>query len=101
MKLLFLTGSRSDWGYIKPIIDICKKKKINHKLCVTNMLLLDSYGMGINEIKKEGYKVDEEIFMTLDGHNSFTTAKSMGVFIISFVEIGSGLLLMLLSKLLF
>ena len=87
MRLLFLTGSRSDWGYIKPIIDICKKKKINHRLCVTNMLLLDSYGMGINEIKKEGYKVDEEIFMTLDGHNSFTTAKSMGVFIISFVDV--------------
>ena len=87
MKLLFLTGSRSDWGYIKPIIDICKKKKINHKLCVTNMLLLDSFGMGVNGIKKEGYKVDEEIFMTLDGHNSFTTAKSMGVFIISFVDV--------------
>lgn len=29
MKLLFILGSRGEWGYIKPIIDICKKKKLN------------------------------------------------------------------------
>jgi GDP/UDP-N,N'-diacetylbacillosamine 2-epimerase (hydrolysing) len=87
MKVLFLTGSRSDWGYIKPVIEICKKKKIKHKLCVTNMLLLDSFGLGVNEIKKEGFKVDEEIFMTLDGHNSYTTAKSIGVFILAFTDL--------------
>ena len=27
MKLLFVTGSRSEWGYIKPILEILKKKK--------------------------------------------------------------------------
>ena len=27
MKVLFVTGSRSEWGYIKPILDILKKKK--------------------------------------------------------------------------
>ena len=56
MKILFLTGSRSDWGYIKPIIEIARTLKINHKLCVTNMLLLDSFGYGVNDIKKEGFK---------------------------------------------
>ena len=50
MKLLFLTGSRSDWGYIKPILTECKKQKIKNYLCVTNMLLLDSFGYGAKEI---------------------------------------------------
>ena len=27
MKILFVTGSRSEWGYIKPILEILKKKK--------------------------------------------------------------------------
>ena len=31
MKLLFLTGSRSEWGYIKPILELCKIKKLNHE----------------------------------------------------------------------
>lgn len=87
MKVLFLSGSRSDWGYIKPVIDECKKKKIKNYLCITNMLLLDSFGYGIKNIKKDGYKVDEEIFMSLDGYNSHTTSKSMGIFIISFADI--------------
>ena len=87
MKIIFLTGSRSDWGYIKPIIEICKKQKINHKLCVTNMLLLDSFGYAVNEIKKDGFKIHEEIYMSLDGFNEYTTVKSMGIFMISFVDI--------------
>ena len=87
MKILFLTGSRSDWGYIKPIIEITRKQKISHKLCVTNMLLLDSFGYGVNDIKKEGFKVHEEIYMSLDGFNEYTTVKSMGIFMISFTDI--------------
>jgi len=87
MKVLFLTGSRSDWGYIKPIIDECKKNKIKNYLCVTNMLLLDTFGTGVNDIINEGYKVHEEIYMSLDGYNTYTTTKSMGVFIISFTDV--------------
>ncbi len=87
MKVLFLTGSRSDWGYIKPIIDECKKKDIRNYLCVTNMLLLDTFGSGAKNIINEGYKIDEEIFMSLDGYNNTTTSKSIGVFIISFTDI--------------
>lgn len=87
MKILFLTGSRSDWGYIKPIIQICKQKKIDHKLCATNMLLLDTFGYALSEIKKDGFKVHEEIYMSLDGFNEYTTVKSMGVFMISFVDV--------------
>lgn len=87
MKLLFLTGSRSDWGYIKPIVSECRDKKIKHTLCVTNMHILDSFGLTSNEIKKDGFKIHEEIYMTLDGYNSFTTSKSLGIFIQSFTDV--------------
>ncbi len=26
-RLLFVCGSRGEWGYIRPIIKLCKKKK--------------------------------------------------------------------------
>ena len=86
MKILFVTGSRSEWGYIKPILKILKKSKIKTKICLTNMHLLDSYGYTINEIKKDGFKIDEKIYMALDGYNTFTTTKSLGVFMISFTD---------------
>jgi GDP/UDP-N,N'-diacetylbacillosamine 2-epimerase (hydrolysing) len=86
MKILFFTGSRGEWGYIRPILEVCKKEKINFKICVTNMHLLDSYGKSINEIFKDGFKVEEKIYMALDGYNSFTMIKSMGVLLTSFSD---------------
>ena len=62
MKLLFLTGSRSEWGYIRPIIRLCEKRNVEYDICATNMLLLPAYGTLIDEIKKEGFRVSDEIF---------------------------------------
>jgi len=87
MKLLFLTGSRSEWGYIKPILELCKIKKIKYSICVTNMHLLNSHGLAINEIINDGFKVDYKIYMTLEGGNYYTMAKSMGVFQSSFIDV--------------
>ena len=86
MKFLFVTGSRSEWGYIKPILDILKKKKFKTDICLTNMHLLESYGYTLNEIKKDGHKVNEKIYMALDGYNTYTMTKSLGVFMVSFTD---------------
>ena len=37
-------------------------------------------------IEKEGFKVDEKIYMALDGYNVFTATKSMGVLLNSFTD---------------
>jgi GDP/UDP-N,N'-diacetylbacillosamine 2-epimerase (hydrolysing) len=87
MKLLFLLGSRGEWGYIKPIIDICRIKKIKYSICATNMVLLPSYGLLIDEIKKKNYNIDYEIDMALEGNNYFTMVKSLGIFFTSFIDI--------------
>jgi GDP/UDP-N,N'-diacetylbacillosamine 2-epimerase (hydrolysing) len=86
MKILFVTGSRSEWGYIKPVLEILKKKKIKTEICITNMHLLDSYGYTVDEIKKDGFKISEKIYMALDGCNTYTMTKSLGVFFISFTD---------------
>ena len=86
MKLLFFTGSRSEWGYLRPILEYCKKRKIKFKLCVTNMHLLDSFGNPVKEIERDGFKVDEKIYMALDGYNTYTTTKSMGILMTSLVD---------------
>ena len=60
MKLLFFTGSRSEWGYIRPILKICKKNKIKYEICATNMHLLDSFGNSVKEIEKEIAELTED-----------------------------------------
>jgi GDP/UDP-N,N'-diacetylbacillosamine 2-epimerase (hydrolysing) len=87
MKILFVNGSRGEWGYIKPVIDQCINRGIEYTICATNMLLLPQHGMLIDNIRSEGYDVSEEIYMSLEGHTHYSMAKSLGIFLSSFVDV--------------
>ena len=87
MRILFFTGSRGEWGYIKPILSLCKKNNIKYNICATNMHLLENYGYSINEILNDGFKVSDKIFMAMDGYNPVTMSKSMGVLMTSFTDV--------------
>lgn len=87
MKLLFINGSRGEWGYIRPIIRRCQQAGIEYSICATNMLLLPGHGMLVDEIKRDDFKVDDEIYMSLEGSNHYTMVKSLGIFLLSFVDV--------------
>lgn len=87
-KILFLTGSRGEWGYIRPLLKLIEQRKeLEYKLCVTNMHLLPAFGESVNEIEKDGFKVDYKINMSLDGYSHVTQLKSLGLFLVSFSDI--------------
>lgn len=87
-KILFLTGSRGEWGYIRPILKLIEKRKdVEYVLVVTNMHLLPSYGNSYKEIELDGFKIHYKINMSLDGYNHFTMVKSLGVFMTSLPDI--------------
>jgi UDP-hydrolysing UDP-N-acetyl-D-glucosamine 2-epimerase len=84
---MFLTGSRGEWGYIRPILRLCQQRGIDYSICTTNMHLLPSHGTTVNEILSDGFEVSEQIYMSLEGHNHFTMVKSLGVFLTSFTDV--------------
>lgn len=78
-KIAFLTGSRGEWGYIRPILRLIEKDPdLDYVIITTNMHLLSEFGTSVHEIEKDGFKVEEKIFMTYDGYNLITMAKSLG-----------------------
>jgi GDP/UDP-N,N'-diacetylbacillosamine 2-epimerase (hydrolysing) len=87
MRLLFLTGSRGEWGYIRPILRLCAEKSIEYRICATNMHLLPAFGQSVAEIRSDGFEVADEIYMSLEGHNHYTLAKSLGIFLSSFADV--------------
>lgn len=87
MKLLFLTGSRGEWGYIRPILRLCQERGIGYHICATNMHLLPGHGLSVNEIRRDGFEISDEIYMALEGGNHFTMVKSLGILLSSFVDI--------------
>ncbi|MDA7805118.1 UDP-N-acetylglucosamine 2-epimerase [Schleiferiaceae bacterium] len=87
-KILFVTGSRGEWGYIRPILKLIEaSKEFTYDLCVTNMHLLPSYGNSYKEIEKDGFRIKYKINMSIDGYNHQTQVKSLGIFLSSFSDI--------------
>ena len=87
-KIMILTGSRGEWGYIRPIMKLAQKRKdVRLVLVVTNMHLIEAYGNSYKEIEKDGFKIDYKIHMSLDGYNHVTHAKSLGICLMSLPDI--------------
>lgn len=85
---MFITGSRGEWGYIRPILNMIKESnELDYCLVVTNMHLLASYGSSYKEIENDGFKIHYKVNMSLDGYNHHTHAKSLGIFLTSLPDI--------------
>lgn len=56
-RIVFITGTRADYGKIKPLLQsISNNKEFEVYIYTTGMHLLESRGSTYNEIKKDGYK---------------------------------------------
>lgn len=60
-KIVFLSGTRADWGKIKALVkEVDKDKRFCYKIFVCGMHLLDLYGKTFIEIYKDGFN---EVFL--------------------------------------
>ncbi len=87
-KIMILTGSRGEWGYIRPIMKLAEERHdVKIVLVVTNMHLLPAFGETYKEIESDGFKIDYKINMSLDGYNHTTHAKSLGICLMGLPDI--------------
>jgi UDP-N-acetylglucosamine 2-epimerase (hydrolysing) len=56
-KIVFLSGTRADFGKLKSLINICEASDVfDTHIFVTGMHLDEKFGYTVEEIEKEGYK---------------------------------------------
>ena len=85
---MIITGSRGEYGYIKPVIEIMKKSEIlTPVILATNMHLLPEFGNSLNEFSKDNIEVDYKMYMALSGYTNTTMVKSLGVFMLSMGDV--------------
>jgi len=78
-----LTGSRGEWGYIRPILRfIDQAPDLDYVIIATNMHLLPEFGMTVHEIERDGFRVAERVYMTLDGYTAATMTKSLAILLL-------------------
>jgi UDP-hydrolysing UDP-N-acetyl-D-glucosamine 2-epimerase len=56
---------------------IDKDPALDYRIVATNMHLLPTFGRSVQEIEKDGFRVDERIYMTFDGYTAATMTKSL------------------------
>lgn len=87
-KILIITGSRGEYGYIRPIIRLIKQHEcMSYETVVTNMHLLEDFGCSEEEFMKDGIDVTYRIYNTLSGYNTITMPKSLGLFLVQIPEV--------------
>ena len=80
MKIAFLTGSRSEWGYIRPILQgVIADDDLEYGLIVTNMHLSPTFGSSVREIERDGFEIAERIHMVHEDYTGLTMTKSLAV----------------------
>ncbi|MBI4895178.1 MAG: UDP-N-acetylglucosamine 2-epimerase (hydrolyzing) [Candidatus Aenigmarchaeota archaeon] len=78
-KIAVVTGTRAEYGYLKPLIEkILGRKGLTLLLYVTGMHIVKEYGNTVNEIVKDGFEIRKIIDMDVKENNTvFDTAISI------------------------
>lgn len=85
-RIVFVTGTRADFGKLKPIIKACGEiESIEIYVFVTGMHMLELYGSTVQEVQREGYEnvyafinqkiddpMDEILAKTISGFSDYT-----------------------------
>ena len=80
-KILYITGTRADYGLMRFVLrKIEEHPKLELEIVATGMHLMEEFGMTINEIKKDGFKV-HMIDATYERDNKESMVNFIGKFI--------------------
>lgn len=88
MKIAVVTGSRSEYGLLRPILtEIVGHKKLKLSLIVTGMHLSKKFGYTVTDIEKDGFKIDAKIPISLNQDSMDAMAKSIGELTMKVVDV--------------
>ena len=86
-KICFVTGSRADFGLmVWPMRAIQQTAGLTLQLIATGMHLAPEFGYTIDNIRDEGFTVDETVETLLSSDTGVGVAKSVGLGVIGFAD---------------
>lgn len=86
-KVCVVTGTRAEYGLLKPVIDkVNKSDDLELQLVVTGMHLSPEFGLTFREIESDGYVITEKVEMLLSSDSNVGITKSMAIALMGFGE---------------
>lgn len=85
MKICIATGTRAEYGLLKPLIEkINADKEFTLQLLVTGAHLSPEFGLTYRQIEADGYMIDAKVEMLLSSDTAEGITKSMGLGMIGY-----------------
>ncbi len=86
-KICFITGSRADYGLLKPLMKKIKNsKKFLLQTIITGSHLSSNFGNTYKEIIKDKFKINEKVNIIFSTDSKFSVIKSTSVGMMSFAN---------------
>ena len=86
-RILIFTGSRGEWGYLRPVISQLNKNGNETAIVVSNMHVDERFGNTKSEIVNDGFEIYESIYMNIVAPNEIGWTKSLGLLMLQIPDI--------------
>lgn len=79
-KVLFVLMNRANYARSKSSIEaVAKHPELELQVIAGSGMLLERFGKSVKVVKADGFKIDEELYMSIEGENPQTMAQSVGL----------------------
>ncbi len=79
-KICVVVGSRANYSSIKSAMRaIDNHPELTLQVVATASALLDRYGQVVDLVESDGFKIDDRVYMLMEGETPLTMAKSTGI----------------------
>jgi len=84
-KVCVVLVDRANYGRLKPVLlEINGRSEVQLQLIAAGTMVLERFGQPVQNVKADGFHVDGEIYIELEGSTPATMAKSLGFAVVEF-----------------
>jgi UDP-hydrolysing UDP-N-acetyl-D-glucosamine 2-epimerase len=71
---------RANYGRLRPVLRaLFARPDLRTRVVCTGTMLLDRFGMAVQNVEEDGFPVDGKVYLELEGSTPVTMAKSLGI----------------------
>src|SRR5438034_6480093 len=86
-KIFVVLVDRANYGRLKPVMHaIAARPELELQIVAAGTMVLERFDLPVNVVKRDGFKVDGEIYIELEGSTPATMAKSVGFAVVEFAS---------------
>jgi UDP-hydrolysing UDP-N-acetyl-D-glucosamine 2-epimerase len=86
-KVLVVLVDRANYGRLKPVLHaIASRPELELQILAAGTMVLERFHQPVEIVKRDGFHVDSEVYLELEGSTPATMAKSVGFGVVEFAS---------------